>query len=319
MHNKYINIISITFILALIINGCVAIIEPDISGEKVILLAPADGIKTFYSTQTFWWDEVINADQYQLQVVTPDFERIERLILDTTISVNKFSMSLYPSQFQWRVRALNYSYESNFSTAEFLIDSTVDLTNQAVVLINPPDNDTTNEATINFSWEKLYNANIYVFQLSQFSEIIFEDTLTESQITKSDLVDGNYLWSVKALNELSSTRYFSRSMHIMTYIPEPPELLKPANGTMFGNTDNIQFEWQRDDQVFSSLTDRLLVSSDSTFTQILIDKECINPYFESQLDQNIYYWKVKSTDKAGNSSNFSQTWKFTVYNVKKKL
>ena len=296
------------------VSSCTDIIEPNISNEKVNLLAPADGLITDYSTQTFWWDEVVNANEYQLQVVTPDFNFIERLIIDTIIQYNKFSLPLYPAEYQWRVKALNYSYSTRFTTWSLMIDSTVDLTNQAVVLFNPIDNDTTNNLYILFNWGKMYNAESYIFQLDKNGSQIRDESLLENEYSENNLNDGSYTWRVKAINEISETNFFSRSFFIYTKTPEVPDLEIPVNNSEFGVDDLVQFSWIRDNESIPSLVDNLIVAEDSLFIQTVIDIDCTNPNYQSLFTTGTYYWKVNSTDKAGNSSAYSPYRRFIVYN-----
>ena len=54
---------------------CDDIFEDDISTENISLYAPSDSIVTKIITHTFWWEEVEGADEYNLQIVTPDFPR----------------------------------------------------------------------------------------------------------------------------------------------------------------------------------------------------------------------------------------------------
>ena len=313
MNHNNIVILIVTHLL-IMVSSCTDIIEPNISNEKVNLLAPADGLITDYSTQTFWWDEVVNANEYQLQVVTPDFNFIERLIIDTIIQYNKFSLPLYPAEYQWRVKALNYSYSTRFTTWSLMIDSTVDLTNQAVVLFNPIDNDTTNNLYILFNWGKMYNAESYIFQLDKNGSQIRDESLLENEYSENNLNDGSYTWRVKAINEISETNFFSRSFFIYTKTPDVPTLEIPLNNSEFGIDDVVQFSWIRDNESVPSIIDNLIVAEDSLFIQTVIDIDCTNPNYQSLFTTGTYYWKVNSTDKAWNSSAYSPYRRFIVYN-----
>src|SRR5690349_16647268 len=89
-----------------ILNSCTRdIIEPDLSKETVTLLAPANGYETTMLTNLFWWDAVKNAEKYNLQIVTTGFSSIQRLMLDTNLTANKFQFTLPPGIFEWRVKA----------------------------------------------------------------------------------------------------------------------------------------------------------------------------------------------------------------------
>lgn len=69
--------------IALFCLGCKEFIEPSIEKKKVELLAPADGTEGVQYSQTFWWEHVEDALKYRLQVVTPNFDRTARLLIDT--------------------------------------------------------------------------------------------------------------------------------------------------------------------------------------------------------------------------------------------
>ena len=160
----------------------------------------------------------------------------------------------------------------------------------------------------------MYNAESYIFQLDKNGSQIRNESLLENQYSENNLTDGSYVWRVKAINEISETSFFSRSFFIYTKSPEVPVLEIPVNNTEFGVNDLVQFTWIRDDESVPSISDNLKVASDSLFVQLVLDKELTNPNYESQFTNGVYFWKVKSTDKAGNTSEFSPSRKFIIYN-----
>ncbi|MCD4664836.1 MAG: hypothetical protein K8R68_06150, partial [Bacteroidales bacterium] len=86
-------IISILLIL-LTFMACKDIIEDDLTRQSVNLLAPPDAFHTTISTHSFWWDVVEGSEGYNLQIVSPSFDYIERLFLDTNITFNRYDYSL---------------------------------------------------------------------------------------------------------------------------------------------------------------------------------------------------------------------------------
>lgn len=100
--------------------GCETALEMPLDKSRVILLAPKDSFSTDVKRQTFYWEKVDGASQYQLQIVSPGFSSIEQLIEDTAINSNQFTTDLGEGIFEWRVRALNYSSASDFSVINFL-------------------------------------------------------------------------------------------------------------------------------------------------------------------------------------------------------
>lgn len=114
---------NLLIICAILAPACDDIFEKDISDEKVELLAPSDNVSTGELKNIFWWETMDGALWYELQVVTPRFSNIISLKLDTTIEVNHFQISLQPGVYQWRVRALNGSSSTQFTTNTLTITS----------------------------------------------------------------------------------------------------------------------------------------------------------------------------------------------------
>jgi hypothetical protein len=104
-------------LLCLIVFGCEEVLERSLEGKKVVLQAPANNLSTTDSAHLFYWDEMEGALEYQLQIVTPRFDSIVRLIEDSTMNGVTFDTELEPGTYQWRVRALNNSTRSDYSDA----------------------------------------------------------------------------------------------------------------------------------------------------------------------------------------------------------
>lgn len=109
------------FIYLIALTGCETALEQPVTNKTVQLLAPANNVVSGETNQTFYWEILGDATQYQLQVVSPGFDSIVKLIVDTTISNNQFTQTLGQGRFQWRVKALNNSSSTSFSEAWNLI------------------------------------------------------------------------------------------------------------------------------------------------------------------------------------------------------
>jgi hypothetical protein len=101
--------------MGLLLTGCEEAIERELAGQPVILLAPANNTVTTDTLQTFYWETMTGAGTYQLQVVSPRFDSITKLIEDTIINRNRFTIDMPQGDFQWRVRAFNNSSNSAYS------------------------------------------------------------------------------------------------------------------------------------------------------------------------------------------------------------
>jgi uncharacterized protein YceK len=109
--------IVIFLAVVVILPGCEDILEKDISRENIILVGPADSVVSSDTLQKFAWEHIGPVADYQLQVVTPSFTRIETLVTDTITPYNLVELSLRAGrQYQWRVRALNGSSASVYTT-----------------------------------------------------------------------------------------------------------------------------------------------------------------------------------------------------------
>jgi hypothetical protein len=96
----------------LLLFGCAEVIETPLTGRKVTLFSPANNLITTDTSQTFYWEKLNDATKYELQVVSPRFDSIARLLIDTLTTKNTFLLSLNIGNYQWRVKALNNSTES---------------------------------------------------------------------------------------------------------------------------------------------------------------------------------------------------------------
>lgn len=99
------------------LNSCDEQLDRDLSKVNVTLLSPANKIITSDTLQTFYWEAVDSLVTYQIQIVSPQFDSIAKLIVDTVISKNQLKLNLNPGLYQWRVRVLNNTSSGPFSQA----------------------------------------------------------------------------------------------------------------------------------------------------------------------------------------------------------
>ncbi len=98
--------------------------EPDITNRSVVLLAPAnDALLDKENKVSFNWEYLNDATLYQLQLATPSFDQAAQIQLDTLVQVNQFVLDTLPANaYQWRVKAMNFAYETAYSTNSFTIE-----------------------------------------------------------------------------------------------------------------------------------------------------------------------------------------------------
>ena len=119
--------------IAVVNTSCEDLLEvPDISEESVELLAPSDSTVVVQSDLTFIWNEVYEATQYHVQVAAPNFENAAQIVVDTLIVVDstfvspKVHKTLVDSDYEWRVKAMNSDYETEFSLNRFSVNTSGD-------------------------------------------------------------------------------------------------------------------------------------------------------------------------------------------------
>lgn len=95
--------------------SCEDILETDISNKQMVLQVPADTASIAEGNITFWWKELKGARSYQLLIVSPDNVNPTKLVLDSTITTNQFSLELSEGKYQWCVKGINDSYQTDLS------------------------------------------------------------------------------------------------------------------------------------------------------------------------------------------------------------
>jgi len=295
------------------------IISDDIENETVELISPTDNLRTSTQTQTFWWEALDFVDGYNLQIVSPDFNNPERLVLDTNVVDNNFTVTLADNNYQWRVKAFNEAYESQFNTFDLIIsnDSTGNLANQIVNLQSPSNNLCSNNQTLMFSWDELDGADQYILQIGNqdFTDLVLNIDLIDNFLAFTIADEGTYYWRVRAESQSSQTFtvWSNATFEIDITATSPPDLNSPADNATLNYLD------QNPDLVWTSATDSALDTlfiyadelGDTLLFKIGLETSSFN-LEDSSIDfSNItfeedYYWELNTTDKAGNISELSE-------------
>lgn len=325
MQKYYFNIIlrcSLLITVVLLQSSCKDVFEEKLDGKIVTTILPT-GNDTLYSNQVdFKWEEMEGADAYRLQIVSASFSDLQIFHLDSSIQGASFQVILNPGHYEYRIRGENSAYESDYSKPlAIYIDSVNDLTSQLVQLQSPIDGMYTNQMAINsFSWQGIFSATYYSFQIRNGSDFNSGTVIHEepniyglnyffNQSTGLFLDEGNYSWGIKALNQTSSSDYVSRKMYIDTTTPNSPNLIFPANN--YPSTSNtISLKWDKggvDPGVVNSpLTTTIEVSyNDSLFgssNTTIVSNNMIDSLNYVFTNSGNYWWRAYLEDAAGNSS-----------------
>lgn len=111
---------TLPLLLLLLAVGC-EVLEEDISGKKLIIIAPADGA-TAVAEVDFRWRATASTAGYEFSVVSPSFDGAVRILSDTVIYADTLSRSygchvvLPPGRYEWSVKGFNGSYTTRTVT-----------------------------------------------------------------------------------------------------------------------------------------------------------------------------------------------------------
>jgi len=304
--NKY---IVLSLILLGLLSSCKEIIEPDITKKVVTLKSPSDSVTFTSLSPTFSWEPVEDATKYNIQIASPSFAKITTLI-DTVVSKTQFTKQLFSGRFQWRVRAQNVNYLTDFCAPRyFVIDSTLDITKQKVLLSNPLLSSYINTATVNFTWQSLSMAKTYSIKVidSVSNEVLLSKsdlTITNSSYTFAKSTSAS--WYVQATDGLTgSTKFEYRNFVVDLDVPTN-SLTTTDNQTTAG--DSISFSWTSADKYY--LTDSIVFYNADSLTRSskyipvavpgaklykLKDKSSSKPVVGT-----VFFWQIVTVDKAGN-------------------
>lgn len=299
------------FLLVFTFFSCEEVLmEDDISEEIVVLLAPADNAQFFSTSVTLTWEPVQYATKYRLQIAKPNFATATEIVLDTELSTTSFTQQLNIGDYEWRVKAINSAYETNYVARRLTVVSNDEFDNNIVVLNNPSNGLNSNVVNQTLSWNAVIGATSYQLQIFDNSSTLVSNQTLSTTSYSHTFTEGNFTWKVRASNGTDYTLYSSRTILIDTTLPNVPILTAPTNASTTSSS-NISFNWNRTPISGSQEFDSLYVYSNVALTNLVLKKRVANPHSETILDNGIYYWRMKSFDEAGNVSAVSSTFSFT--------
>jgi stress-induced morphogen len=302
---------ALFFLLGLF--SCSEIFEEDLSKLKVRLNAPSNKVVTSIQTQQFWWNKVEGATEYNIQIVSPAFDSVASIIANQRVETDTFYKTLAPGRYQWTVSARNSNSVAVSDTFSLIIipDTAQDLRRQTLLIESPINEFATNQKNIIFKWQKLVAASEYRFQIASpdftNSSNVKIDKRVNSDTISTTLEEGVYRWRVRAENDKANTDYAERTLIVDLTAPSAPTLIGPLIDSL--SSLPVQMRWNAD--INNSEKDTLYIYKDSTAIQLILKQASIvTNYSFRDTTTNLYYWRVRSVDKAGNNSLFSPMWWF---------
>lgn len=300
--------------------GCTDVLEDDIEKDTVTLSTPQNGTEITSNIVHFEWKSLKGADDYRIQVYTPD----QSMVLDSLVSTTHFDYALTSGSYQWRVRGENFAYSSEFSlTSSFSVVQTDDLTQQQVIPTGPVNGLYTKSNTVTLNWQPVYAADNYYVQVYNVAtgEVTERPNLSSTSTSIGSSVisgDGEYQWKVKALNSQNNTEtvFASRNFYVDTAVPNTPVNVTPTNNTTVQTSAPTVFNWNvaaDSGTVHSQLSYTVEFSLDSSFNSIFQSSDAsVTSFSQTFTAAGIYYWRVRVKDQAGNTGSYSAPFKITV-------
>lgn len=292
---------------------CGDVIEHDLTNTLVTVITPVDNYVSSSAALQIKWEAVPGASAYQLQVVKPSFSVIKSFVIDSNITSTSFTYTFKPGNYQLRIRAKNSSSTGYYKTVSFSVDSTLLLTNQIVVIRKP---DTLSNMTRQlFLWDPVPNATDYRLEIS--GPISFINASIKTDTISYLLTDGVYNCRIRAQNDQSVSAYTSFHLTIDSKAPDKPLLLTPTHKATLTKYP-ISFTWDNGTTGGSKVRDSLFIYSDSLLTTLKTPAITTNTAGYTFTDSvalprgGTYYWRVRTYDAAGNKSNYSDKFRFTL-------
>ena len=194
-------------------------------------------------------------------------------------------------------------------------------------LLRPYNGENVGTSTPTFEWESADGASWYGIQIdndSDFSSPLYDNenvgnTTVFTLPAENALPDGVYYWRAYAENQDGATESDqSYRFRVDTLSPEPPSLLWPANNDNI-NDNSPNLDWDAPPENSLPLLFHVQVSSNQYDWNppYLVENQIVtDDNFQcSELQDNVYYWRVRARDNAGNWGNFPPYRSFRVDTV----
>lgn len=302
------SILLITFCTA-----CHDIIEKDITKQNITINSPRDSSVLSNYNVLFWWEPNDYIFNYRIQIVNPSFSNPVNLMVDSVISTNKLNYTLFPGNYEVRIRGENNTGNTSYYYRSFKVDSTYDLTGQSFTVNIPEDNLFCNASGITFGWNNFPFADQYTYNLYKSGSLIKSKTTSSTSLVDTILQEGIYTWNVFGTNSANSTSTNASDNRVITIDTTKPIasiLVSPSNNALTNNP--VLLTWTRSS--IDVVLDSVLISTSASFSTIDFRLGVSDTFYSfTGVSSTDYYWKLFSIDKAGNPSTaYSATRKFRV-------
>ena len=277
------------------------------------LAAPTNNATDIALDESLSWSAVTGADSYRVQVSElSDFSTIvldQSGITGTTATLSGLSNS---TTYYWRVLSHNAGGDSAWSAAWSF--TTVPAIADAPILSAPLDLSTDVALDETLSWSVVSGVGTYTLEIAAdntfATPVDTQAGLTGTTATPLNLANNTtYYWRVSAVNTGGSSTSEIWSFTTVPAIADVPILTAPANNATDIPLDGT-LEWNI---VTGADTYSIEIATDATFSTIIDSQSGLTDpttIAVGLLNNQIYYWHVRSHN-AGGDSAWSFPWSFT--------
>lgn len=286
--------------------SCDDIFEKDIKNSVIDSLIPSPGWTTYNSIINFSWSSIEGATAYSFQLASPSFSEQHELVTDSVLTSNKLTLTLKDGAYEWRVRAKNSAFFTNYSTGSLNILPAIDIAQQKINLVEPLNDQSLFQSLVNFKWDLISGAQYYLVRIKKGGWN--DNNLVEQRVYKNTfsttLEDGNYTWGVSGVDTI---RHKNTDFSIGTFVvdkdaPVAAKLITPAHKDTL-KTNLIQFNWSKPE---NGLSYDLEVFSDANLKILVLTKQTADTTAILNIQDNgQYFWRVKGSDLHNNTSSYS--------------
>jgi hypothetical protein len=306
--------------LALGIVSCDDIFEKDITNDTIQTISPSNEAVVESNVVNFQWNSLEGADKYRIQLIASN----QAIVLDSLVSKTNLTFPLTQGEYQWKVRGENFAYQSSYSTLlNLTVMETSNLANQQVVLSSPSNGFYTNDSNLTCSWLSINKAEFYDLELINMTKgqtVVYQlSNITNTSATLNNTIlsqDAEYQWKIRAVNTTSKTAFASRVFLLDKMNPNQPQNNLPANNTVKVANQSITFDWVSPSDtgiIQSPISYTIEFANSNVFTTIIQTSNSSTTTFSQAFTlAGEYYWRIKTSDVAGNSSIYSAPFKFTI-------
>ena len=307
-------IIVLTFLFSIF--ACSDIVEEDITKRSIQVLSPIDNYNAESTTVNFLWNYVEGADEYQVEIVRGGFNNVLSFAVDTFLDINQFTYNFNPGEYQWSIRAVNSEYSTEYFTRSFRVDSISNISQSSVLLSFPEQDEFYGDSSLTLSWQSVFSATSYIVLVKNANNgnfVVMDTTTTNFYTTGNVLTNAPHEWQVKALNDQSETPFSTSTFTVDLIQPGTPALLKPNNQLSPAIDRAVEFSWRSGLDTNWDFDSIYIYETTVSSSPLIVEKMVGTTFTDSSFTTGgVYKWRVKSFDKANNSSQFSAEGEFSI-------